>query len=718
MSNSTTPLDQIASNQAAKEVVMNALMDAASPATLWGRHASACSGLVWAWYGGSFVDSTATLHAIANGSVTLTASTTNYLYADPTTGAVSANTTGFPAGKVPLYVIATGTTTVSSYTDWRSYQPSAVASSGTPPALSTLPDVNVTEGAGIDGYFLKWNNATGKWIASASGGGGASALTGLSDVNVTEGAGIDGYSLVWNNATSKWIATNVSGGGGGGSLGPTPTIVQKAIGSNSSTGTTVTLASAPTPGNVLVAIFGGYSGSSNPYDSPIVASPEGFGVLACAPSNANEVSYAVARKVVSGDGTSYTFTVNSGGMVALYEISGAGYIKAVPMTNVLASSGGTSKMPDASALSGNVLAIAAIHNDAGAAYASSITSGWTLDYGSSAGPLSFHSLITAHQSFSSGGQIVGPSIVWNGANAAQNSTSITILIHPASVGGGGGTTSWVEKTANYTAAAGDAIAANTSAGAFTVTLPASPSAGQMVQIVDEYQTFDINALTVNPNGGKIGGLTQNAVLSLAGQFVQLTYENSTVGWILDGGRAPLIGSVWNLYDSQMGQFLFDAGRAFGSTGTNWASARTIAGGARSSGKLYFEMKVIAQATFSPLIGVGTSATPLTNYCGNDSTGWGMTCGPSGAALYHGGSGSGQSTYAVGDVCGVAVDFTASTGSIQFYKNNVANGNATGLTLGTMYPMVSAGAPGAIGHLRTRAAQCTYSPPSGFSYWDN
>lgn len=126
MSNSTTLLDTIAVNQANKEAVVNALLDAASPAMLWGRHASACSGLTWGYYGGLYVDSTATQHAIANGTVTLTASTTNYLMADATTGAVTANTTGFTAGKVPLYSIVTGTTTVTSYTDCRSYQPSAV----------------------------------------------------------------------------------------------------------------------------------------------------------------------------------------------------------------------------------------------------------------------------------------------------------------------------------------------------------------------------------------------------------------------------------------------------------------------------------------------------------------------------------------------------------------------------------------------------------------
>lgn len=130
MSNSATLLDTIATNQSNKEVVVNALLDAASPAMLWGRHASACSGLAWGYYGGTFVDSTGAVHAIANGALTLTASTTNYLYADGTTGAVSSNTTGFPTGKVPLYTIVVGTTTVTSYTDDRSYQPSATAGAG------------------------------------------------------------------------------------------------------------------------------------------------------------------------------------------------------------------------------------------------------------------------------------------------------------------------------------------------------------------------------------------------------------------------------------------------------------------------------------------------------------------------------------------------------------------------------------------------------------
>lgn len=209
MSNSTTLLDTIASNQAAKEVVANALFDAASPAMIWGRHASACSGLTWGYYGGTYA-----ANSISNGTLTLTASTTNYVYGDNATGAVSVNTTGVPSGKIPLYAIVTGSTSVTSYTDLRSYLPASQGGSGAS-ALSGLSDVNVTEGPGINGYSLTWNNSTGKWVATnVSGGGGATALSGLSDVSVSEGSGIDGYVLRWKNSVSFWVAQALA-------LGPT-----------------------------------------------------------------------------------------------------------------------------------------------------------------------------------------------------------------------------------------------------------------------------------------------------------------------------------------------------------------------------------------------------------------------------------------------------------------------------------------------------------------
>ncbi len=117
MADSTTNLDTISSSQASKEVTANAMFDALSPASLFGRRASTTSALTWGFYGGKLsVDGVIT--AIANGTVALTGSTTNYVEATRA-GVVSANTTGFTAGRIPLYTVVTGASTVTSYTDQR-----------------------------------------------------------------------------------------------------------------------------------------------------------------------------------------------------------------------------------------------------------------------------------------------------------------------------------------------------------------------------------------------------------------------------------------------------------------------------------------------------------------------------------------------------------------------------------------------------------------------
>src|ERR1017187_7741062 len=84
MANSTTNLYSILQSQSQKEVSANALFDAASPSTGFGRNASACVGLTWAYYGGTIqVSGTPTQIGMTPGvinTVTLTASTTNYIY--------------------------------------------------------------------------------------------------------------------------------------------------------------------------------------------------------------------------------------------------------------------------------------------------------------------------------------------------------------------------------------------------------------------------------------------------------------------------------------------------------------------------------------------------------------------------------------------------------------------------------------------------------------
>ena len=112
MSNSTATFDPIVQSQASKEITANAYFDAVSPASSFGRRQSTSSGLTWGYYGATItVDGVLT--QIANGTLALTASTTNYVEATRA-GVVSKNTTGFTAGSIPLYSVVTGASTVTS----------------------------------------------------------------------------------------------------------------------------------------------------------------------------------------------------------------------------------------------------------------------------------------------------------------------------------------------------------------------------------------------------------------------------------------------------------------------------------------------------------------------------------------------------------------------------------------------------------------------------
>lgn len=138
MSNSTITFDAIIQSQSAKEITANAMLDAVSPASLYGRRQSTSSGLTWGYYGGNVLIN-GVLTQIANGTLSLTASTTNYVQALPASGAVSSNTTGFTAGSIPLYTVITGASTVTSYTDHRLATPEFTGR-----LAKTMGDANTT----------------------------------------------------------------------------------------------------------------------------------------------------------------------------------------------------------------------------------------------------------------------------------------------------------------------------------------------------------------------------------------------------------------------------------------------------------------------------------------------------------------------------------------------------------------------------------------------
>lgn len=137
MSDSTSLLTQLTTAQAGKEITVNELMNALSTAAFGGRRQSS-SGLRWDYFGGRIlVDGVST--AIANGSVTLTASVTNYVECTRA-GVVSGNATAFTPGSVALYSVVCGTATVTSYQDHRPWL--KIATGKLARAIAT--DANIT----------------------------------------------------------------------------------------------------------------------------------------------------------------------------------------------------------------------------------------------------------------------------------------------------------------------------------------------------------------------------------------------------------------------------------------------------------------------------------------------------------------------------------------------------------------------------------------------
>jgi hypothetical protein len=95
-----------------------------------------------------------------------------------------------------------------------------------------------------------------------------------------------------------------------------------------------------------------------------------------------------------------------------------------------------------------------------------------------------------------------------------------------------GTVDWdtTAKTASFTAVSGTGYFVNTTSTAITVTLPATPSAGDIVAISDYASTANTNNITIGRNGSNINGSANDYPISTKGLSVTLVYVDGTRGW--------------------------------------------------------------------------------------------------------------------------------------------------------------------------------------------
>ena len=112
-------------------------------------------------------------------------------------------------------------------------------------------------------------------------------------------------------------------------------------------------------------------------------------------------------------------------------------------------------------------------------------------------------------------------------------TGTTIVNNGSQTGfGRNGSVNWQTtiKTGDFTAVNGEGYFVNTTSGIITLTLPASPSVGDIVAFKDYAGTFQTNNLTIDRNGSNIVGGTSNPTISVEGQAGTLIYGDATQGW--------------------------------------------------------------------------------------------------------------------------------------------------------------------------------------------
>ena len=147
--------------------------------------------------------------------------------------------------------------------------------------------------------------------------------------------------------------------------------------------------------------------------------------------------------------------------------------------------------------------------------------------------------------------------------------------------GATGSASWTTtvKTSTFTAVAGEGYFVNTTGGVITVNLPAG-TAGAVVAVKDYAGTFDTNNVTLVQNGSdKIGGSTDNKLLSTEGIAATLIFIDSTQGWLVtdDGLQSTAAAPTYDI------DFLVIAGGGGGgSAGGSEGGGGGGAGGLRTS----------------------------------------------------------------------------------------------------------------------------------------
>jgi hypothetical protein len=196
---------------------------------------------------------------------------------------------------------------------------------------------------------------------------------------------------------------------------------------------------------------------------------------------------------------------------------------------------------------------------------------------------------------------------------------------------GGGTTWQAVQTGNFTAVSGSGYPVNTTGGAITVTLPASPSAGNYVIIVDYAGTCATNNITINPNGANAQGNAANLVMNVKRQAYNFVYIDATQGWISFAQQSNPVATRYSV------DYLSIAGGG---------GAASIGGGGGAGGYLTSSTTLTSGEIYTITVGGGGAGSPA-NFTTQGVNGTNSSLIGSGVSVTSlGGGGGGRASGAV------------------------------------------------------------------------
>lgn len=170
----TPTMQQWVTAQQNPETVVNENFVSLQHIAVYGMNPDTTTGLTWGYLGGRWAG-----FAVTAGTLTLTASQTNYVVVARSTGVISTSTTNTnwnnTTNYARVFLITTGVSTVTAVEDHRAGTNGIFAGTAqTAVALSGLSDVNIP--SPNDGDVLTYDTGTSKWVAEAPTGGTASAI--------------------------------------------------------------------------------------------------------------------------------------------------------------------------------------------------------------------------------------------------------------------------------------------------------------------------------------------------------------------------------------------------------------------------------------------------------------------------------------------------------------------------------------------------------------